>query len=575
MDILIEKQSPNKIVQLSSDRWFADFGKDAYGRLEYEIEADAPTQVEFVIGEVLFNENAIERNPGGFRCIKTHVEKLPAGTSHGFMSIPKHRSVYSYPSCQRSKVLTPEIAGGEIAPFRYAELHGNVKSVRFTRHALFSPFDDNAAQFECSDANLNKVWELCKYTMKATSAFGLYIDGERERQCFEGDAYINTLGAYCTGGGYDVARRTLDFLIQFYPIEIIEYRLLTTMLVRNYFLYSGDTDIYKYWKEELHKRLLPQFVSADGMIHFPKEIHNSDAALIKSLKLYYQYYDVFPDSVQILIDWPRDERDNYQFGEICFVPQAFLYAAYRTMDELEPNCGYDRMAASLLDTINAVFRRDNGLFVDNSQGNHTAIHTALWAIAFGIAQPKDYPALHALIKSRGMACSPYGAQFLLDALFMSGAEQTAIELMRSEEKRSWMNMIRRGSTISMEAWDNEFKPNQDWNHAWGAAPANIIPRRLAGIRPIANGFTRFVVDPKPADLKEFAITHPTPHGAISLEYADGKYSLTVPEGTEAVVAGKTLKAGKHDVTTASRRRRTAVPKAKSQIWNEGSKPITL
>ena len=543
MDILIEKQSPSKLIQLASDKWFADFGKDAYGLLEYEIECDAPTQVEFVIGEVLFDECTIERNPGGYRCIKTHVEKLSAGTSQRFMFIKKHRSPYQ-DTYQRSKVLTPENAGGEIAPFRYAEVHGNVKSVKLTRHALFAPFDDNAAQFECSDANLNKVWKLCKYTMKATSAFGLYIDGERERQCFEGDTYINALGAYCTGGGYDVARRTLDFMIQFYPIPALEYRLFTPMLVRDFFLYSGDTDIYKYWKDEVRKRLVPQFISADRMIHFPKEIYISDAG-IRAMKLYHQYLDTFPDSTQLLIDWPWDERDNYQFGELNFVPQAFLYAAYRAMDEIEPNCGYDKMAAELLAKINATFRRDNGLYVDNSQTDHTAIHTAMWAIAFGIAEKSDYAALNALLKSKGMACSVYGAQFLLDALFMSGAEQTAIDLMRSEDKRSWMNMIRCGSTISMEAWDNEFKPNQDWNHAWGAAPANIIPRRLAGIRPIANGFTRFVVEPKPGDLKNFAITHPTPHGAIALEYADGKYSLTVPEGTEAVVAGNTLKAGKH------------------------------
>ena len=93
----------------------------------------------------------------------------------------------------------------------------------------------------------------------------------------------------------------------------------------------------------------------------------------------------------------------------------------------------------------------------------------------------------------------------------------------------------------MEAWDDSFKPNQDWNHAWGAAPANVIPRRLAGIRPGANGFSRFVVDPKPGDLKSFAITHPTPHGPIALEYANGKYRLTVPDGTEAIVSNESCK----------------------------------
>ena len=102
-----------------------------------------------------------------------------------------------------------------------------------------------------------------------------------------------------------------------------------------------------------------------------------------------------------------------------------------------------------------------------------------------------------------------------------------------------------GSTVSMEAWNVKAKPNMDLNHAWGAAPANVIPRRLAGIRPIANGFSRFVVEPKPGDLKSFSITHPTLHGTIALEYDNGKYQLTVPDGTEAVVANKVLTPGKH------------------------------
>jgi hypothetical protein len=40
-----------------------------------------------------------------------------------------------------------------------------------------------------------------------------------------------------------------------------------------------------------------------------------------------------------------------------------------------------------------------------------------------------------------------------------------------------------GATITLEAWDDRFKPNQDWNHAWSAAPANLIPGRLMGITP--------------------------------------------------------------------------------------------
>ena len=294
----------------------------------------------------------------------------------------------------------------------------------------------------------------------------------------------------------------------------------------------------------MQNRLVPFFVANDGLIHFPKTIPFSNPG-IASLKLYYQYLDTFPDNTQLLIDWPWAERDNYDFGELNFVPNAFLFAAYKAMEDLEPNQGYSAKASALLKKIRKLFARKGGLYVDNAESSHTAIHSAMWAVTWGIAERNDYSSLAALMKARGMVCSVYGAQFLLDALFIAGAEQVAIDLMRSEEKRSWINMIRCGSTISMEAWDDEFKPTQDWNHAWGAAPANVIPRRLAGIRPIANGFTRFVVDPKPGNLKEFSIIHPTLHGGITLEFTRGAYRLEVPEGTEAVYRKKVLKPGVH------------------------------
>jgi len=41
-----------------------------------------------------------------------------------------------------------------------------------------------------------------------------------------------------------------------------------------------------------------------------------------------------------------------------------------------------------------------------------------------------------------------------------------------------------------------YKPNSDWNHAWGAAPANIIPRQLWGIQPKVPGFKVVHIRPK-------------------------------------------------------------------------------
>jgi hypothetical protein len=95
--------------------------------------------------------------------------------------------------------------------------------------------------------------------------------------------------------------------------------------------------------------------------------------------------------------------------------------------------------------------------------------------------------------------------------------------------------------MTTEAWDEYYKPNLTWNHAWGAAPANIIPRRLMGVRPIEAGFKRFSIVPQPSTLKNISLTVPTITGAIftelKVEQKNGELSwnmqVSVPGNSEA------------------------------------------
>ena len=79
-------------------------------------------------------------------------------------------------------------------------------------------------------------------------------------------------------------------------------------------------------------------------------------------------------------------------------------------------------------------------------------------------------------------------------------------------------MIRVGSTITLEAWDLKFKNNLDWNHAWGAVPANAIPRGLWGIRPKTAGFAVASIKPQMSKLKSSEIAVPTVRGTIKGKY---------------------------------------------------------
>ena len=93
-------------------------------------------------------------------------------------------------------------------------------------------------------------------------------------------------------------------------------------------------------------------------------------------------------------------------------------------------------------------------------------------------------------------------------------------------------MIRSGSTITMEAWDMKFKPNSDWNHAWGAAPANIIPRFMWGIVPVEPGFAKASIKPQLSILSYSKISVPTIRGIIQAEYkltkGEKEFSVNIP-----------------------------------------------
>lgn len=160
-------------------------------------------------------------------------------------------------------------------------------------------------------------------------------------------------------------------------------------------------------------------------------------------------------------------------------------------------------------------------------------------MVFGIVPEKYKKQVLKHIQSRGMACSVYGAQFLLEALYDGGLQDYALQLLTSKGERSWWNMLRRGSTITMEAWDRQFKPNTDWNHAWGAAPANIIPRKLMGIEPLEPGWKRMRIHPQPGTLKAAEIQVPTILGTVKTSFIrmSGLFQLhtIISSGTVAEV----------------------------------------
>ncbi len=485
---------PVAVVDRGEGRWFLDFGKAAFGRLSLSVPPGKTGQkMTVALGEARKGENSLNAQPGGS------------------IRYQKGAVTSAAPS-----VLFPE----KVMPFRYAEIEGYPgrldagSAVQITDHY---PFDDTAAHFRCSDPVLNDVWELCKYSIKATSFLGLYIDGDRERKPYEADAYINQLGHYCVDREYTLARYSHEYLMR-HATWPTEWPLHSVLIAWSDYLYTGDRSALALYYDDLKAKTLTALAREDGLITTTKPITKEFLASIYAPRL------------QDIVDWPVAERDGFQFGAINSVVNAFHFKALDLMSRIAAVLGrsedvllYRQKAARVRTAFARTFYDPTRGFYRDGEGiEHFSLHASMFALAFGLGPTPDrLPALLALFRQKGMACSVYGAQYLLEALYNIGAADYALELMTARTERSWAHMLYDlGSTITLEAWDKKYKPNLDWNHAWGAAPANIIPRRLMGITPEESsaGFRHISIRPQPARLTQGEIQLPTIAGPLQMRF---------------------------------------------------------
>jgi len=500
---------------------FADFGKAAYGNLRITFPTHVPdTNLAVRLGEKLDRDGRIDRDPPG--SVNYCEARLAKGGTQpvGSLDIPTKPFHLGDASVKMPASI------GEVTPFRYVEIPNAPDNLVLHQLAVQAPFDAEASDFESSDETLNAVWALCKHTVKATTAFGVYIDGERERIAYEGDAYINLLSHYACDLDPQVARRTFEHLLKF-PTWPTEWSLQMPMIAEADYEATGNPVLASRHFDALMEKLLLGKARGDGLLE-----------------------------VSAIVDWPPCERDGYNDGivdpneskqvgpMVNTVANAFHHRALRSMARMASVLGKVREATELESKADRVreafqtafFDKSRGIYTDGEGSSHASLHANMFPLALGLVPEEYQSSVVDFVQPKGMACSVYGAQFLLEALYRAGRGATALELMRSRSDRSWWHMIELGSTMTLEAWNSGVKPNLTWNHAWGAAPANIISRYVIGVRPLEPGYRKFLIAPQPHDLEWLRGKVPTPFGPVSLSLQNGKdmhLEIGIPEGTSA------------------------------------------
>lgn len=530
---------PELIATEADGSLFVDFGREAFAWLEVHVEHPREGEILTLdIGEKLLgqgdadttggvdvakgwgakdgadaagtdksNWRRIDREPPT-RSLRYEREQivLKAGV-HSYTVAMKEGEINHRPA---SIKLPPHLPG--VMPLRYVEAAAQNPAqtsslgLSFTQVRVQYVFDTSAACFRSNSPQLDAIWDICHYSMLATSFAGYYVDGDRERIPYEADAYINQIGHYSVDREFSLARRTHEYLLE-HPTWPTEWKQFSILIAwADYEATADARSLERSYAVLEGEKLLLQYAREDGLLITGnlRELHGGRM------------------DCGDLVDWPPFERDGYDFCLINTVVNAFHYRNLVLMARIAAVLGraddaarYGEMAQRTYAAFNAkLWSEALGCYVDGEGSEHAAIHANLFALAFGLVPAERQARVVAYIRSRGMACSVYAAQFLLDGLFEAGEADYALSLILSDGVRSWNNMLAKGATITWEAWDQSFKPNQDWNHAWGAAPGNVIARYVLGVRPLKAGYAKVRIAPQLGTLTEAEGVVPTIRGSI-------------------------------------------------------------
>lgn len=409
--------------------------------------------------------------------------------------------------------------------FRWAQLTADpaldlAHAVTLLVHVVPQP--QPVATFTSSSPDLDRVWDLCAYTIAANRQ-DMHMDSPtRERDIYEGDLVVHSRGEMANSRSYDIVRQTNRYLVR-RPQQPTEYRFMSITTAWEEYLETGD----------------PDALIAD----FPLHAAEQDESLLDASGL----LDKDPNSPTAdIVGWPANERDGYVFERVDTVVNAWQYQAFVLLARAAQVVGqpdlvthYQSIAATMRDGVNArLYDAAAGAYYDGIGTGHQSQYAGVYAAALGIAEDDQAAAIAAwLVRDLAdpVRVSSNAVQYLIEALYRGGRADAALGLMTSDSATSWLSMMDTwGATQTMEAWSPEVKGNTTFSHPWSSAPANIIPRYLLGVQVVEPGGAVVRVAPQPGSLARASGSVATVRGLVHVEIEQSprlRVAVTLPGNT--------------------------------------------
>jgi len=380
--------------------------------------------------------------------------------------------------------------------FRYIELRipegVDVKDVHMV--ARNYPFDYGSTSFSSENERYNGIWNICKNGVRTGTQEGPLDCPTREKGLYLGDMTVTGQSHFYLTGDLSIMKRALrgfgestyyapsiqTTTLNHYINSLVDYSFQFPLNLLFYYKHSNDRDFLK--------EMLPY---------------------CETMMSYYMQYDrdglLYDDTEDLhLVDWPRnpyDFTDGYEYtlerGKTTGthnVANIFYICGLKSMDEIYDILGLKRKydTQRTIDAyLNAFYDKEKRLFTDTIESDHTALHSNILPLYFGVAPKESIPEIINMIEEKKLNCGVYISYFLLKALCKNNRHDLAFDLITSDERFSWGTMLKQGATTCFEVWDKDYKWNTSLCHPWASAPIPLLIEDFLGIEPLKPGWDGF------------------------------------------------------------------------------------
>ena len=370
---------------------------------------------------------------------------------------------------------------------------------------------ENRGSFKCDNEEINKLWDVCAYTMLLNSREAFFDGIKRDRWVWSGDAYQSYFVNYYLAYDLDIVRRSVRMLRGRDPIKkhintICDYTFLWISSVWDYYFYTGDKDFIS----DIYPEIL-------DVLAFVESRLDSDG-------MYERRADDW-----VFIDWSTFDSN----GPIC-AESMLLARAYESVAKCAEVVGDEKTAKAATKHAKMIVERVNELYWDEEKGafiddyksgkRNVTRHANIFALLFGYADEKRKESIIKNVIYNDeitKITTPYFEFYELDAMCQIGD----FGYMTSMLDSYWGEMLRLGATTIWEEFDPTKKGIEHYEmyggryekslcHAWGASPIYLLGKYALGVKPTAPGYATFEVKPSTMCFGEISGTVPTQNGDI-------------------------------------------------------------